>query len=483
MGIHRGVIFAAAVTLLVALLVIPSVAGAATSNCFASPNSCGYPDPTNTGPSGTLTPSGSITAATDGQTIEDKEVSGSITVTAANVTIRNVKVTATTTGGGSCTICASNADGLRVIDSRLSGNGSVSSTVEAAVRDYRSVAIEGTSMELCNECVQGGAVTLKDSYAKVSSIYAGAHAEDIYICSDAVEVTHSTLLNEQNQTATVFGDTICGGGNDFTVTDSLLAGGGYVLYPQANSGSAVGTSRIVGNRFGRCETSAVYNPGSGGTSCSGGTDSFGYYPLGGYYGLAAYTYSPPNHVWEGNVWDDSSAAVCDDGRLGCAGASEPPEEEEEEEVETPEEEVEEEAPPEEPETPGEAEEPAPPVEETQSPPATTTAAISEPIVLPADAAGLVAQPARAALRAIWRLPRAALPGHTVILSGSGSRGAQPLACRWTVAGRSRVFRRHRGCTLRFRMPRAGVRFVTLKVRDGLGRRDSLRRVASGPRLR
>jgi len=280
---------------------------AATSHCFASPSACGLPDATNTGPSGTLTPSGSITASTNGQVIEGKDITGQITVSADNVTIRNVKVTASSTGSGSCVICAGNHTGLRVIDSKLSGKGTGSATVEAAVRDYGSASVERTSMALCNECIQGGSVTVKDSYITVSSIYSGAHAEDIYICSDTVNVDHSTLINEQGQTATVFGDTICGGGNHFTVTNSLLAGGGYVLYPQANGSSPSGAQTVVtGNHIARCLTKEVVNS-SGDHLCSGGADSNGFFPNGGKYGVGAYFSGPV--TWSGNVWDDNLASV------------------------------------------------------------------------------------------------------------------------------------------------------------------------------
>jgi hypothetical protein len=279
----------------------------ATSHCFARPSACGLPDATNTGPSGTLAASGSITASTNGQVIEGKDVTGSITVNADNVTIRNVKATATAMGSGSCVICAGNHTGLRIIDSKLSGKGTGSATVEAAVRDYGSVAVDRTSMALCNECIQGGSVTVKDSYIVVSSIYSGAHAEDIYICSDTVNVDHSTLINEQGQTATVFGDTICGGGNHFTVTNSLLAGGGYVLYPQANGSSPSGAqTTITGNHIARCLTKEVVNS-SGDHLCSGGADSSGYFPNGGKYGVGAYFSG--TLTWSGNVWDDDLSSI------------------------------------------------------------------------------------------------------------------------------------------------------------------------------
>ncbi len=280
-----------------------------SEHCFAVPSACGYPDPTNTGATGALTASGSITASTNGGVIEGKEITGQITVEANNVTIRNDKIVSADTGSGSAGIWVQNGHtGTKVINTTVAGKGSGASTVEAAIRSYSGVTVEGSRLTQCDECVQAWPLTVKNTYMKVSSIYSGAHAEDIYVCSGTVDVDHSTLINEQGQTATVFGDTICGGGNKFTVTNSLLAGGGFVLYSQANSTNPSGAqTTITGNHFVRCLSKAVYNSGSGGTACQSGPDSNGLYPNGGYYGVGAYFSGPT--TWQGNVWDDNLATV------------------------------------------------------------------------------------------------------------------------------------------------------------------------------
>ena len=283
----------------------PHEGSSQTSHCFASPGSCGFPSEATGANLSTLTPSGSITASTAGQVIENKDVTGQITVAAPNVTIRNVRVTATASGSGSATI-SGNEPGLKVINSTVRGSGPGSSTVEAAIRDYSGLTVEGSNLTLCNECVQGWPLTMKNTYSKVSSIYPGAHAENIYICSGTVNVDHSTLLNEQGQTATVFGDTICGGKNNYTVTNSLLAGGGYVFYPQANGSGSGGTTTITGNRIARCLTASTTSS-DGHHLCQSGGDSNGYFPGGGGYGVGSYFSGAL--TWSGNVWDDSGASI------------------------------------------------------------------------------------------------------------------------------------------------------------------------------
>ncbi len=276
-----------------------------TSHCYSSPHSCGYPDATNTGASGTLTPSGSITVSTKGAVVKDKEVSGTITISASNVTIENVKIVPTATGSGSAAI-VNNGTGNVIRNVTAGGKGTGSSTIEAAVRGFNGVTLERDHFYNCNECMQGGG-TVKDTYMVVSSIYSGAHAEDIYVCSDTITVEHSTLINQVNQTATVFGDTICGGGNKYTVKNSLLAGSGYVFYPQANNTNPSGAqTTITGNHIARCLGSPETKE-SGHWYCKGGSDTNGIYPYGGSYGIGAYFSGPV--TWSGNVWDDNLSTI------------------------------------------------------------------------------------------------------------------------------------------------------------------------------
>jgi hypothetical protein len=164
----------------------------------------------------------------------------------------------------------------------------------------------------CADCWEGPGRFSRDLMV-VDAAYPGSHDEDIYICGASVKVERSTLINRHDQTATVFGDTAGCGPNRFVVTDSLLAGGGYVLYPQANSDSSTGYMKVTGNRFARCRGGRDFDSDSGGTACAAGTDSFGIWPEGGYYGVAAYYYLDGGNVWSGNYWDDNLKPICLDG--------------------------------------------------------------------------------------------------------------------------------------------------------------------------
>jgi hypothetical protein len=64
------------------------------TDCVASPHACGFPDATNTGANcAGLAPSGPVTVTRDGAVVEGRNITGSITVQASDVTIRNDCVT------------------------------------------------------------------------------------------------------------------------------------------------------------------------------------------------------------------------------------------------------------------------------------------------------------------------------------------------------------------------------------------------------
>ena len=291
------------------------------SNCFASPSSCGYPDPTNTGvPAGTsLTASGSITVSTAGQVISGKDVTGQIYVNANNVTIENSRVTQTGNCGTTNT-CGNYA--IRV-NSGVSGTvirnvetrTEAGKTCEHDIRNQGGASTVGENLYLhgCDSNWYGSG-TLKDSYGIAKIEISADHVENVYFCSGAFTAEHDTLLNPVWQTAVVFGDTICGGGNKYTVKDSLLAGGGFVFYPQANNSNPAGAQTVItGNRIARCLASEVSSGGH--HLCKGVTqantespgDGHGYYPNGGSYGIGDYFSGPL--TWANNVWDNDLTNV------------------------------------------------------------------------------------------------------------------------------------------------------------------------------
>ncbi len=341
-------------------------------NCFASPGTCGYPDPNynnNVGsasvgvvdcsalptfdvsnlPAGTYY-SGSgntleitgndvtishlnmgdfniyVSSGTDSFTFQDSCITAgdgtqnSIGMTiASGVTNTLIKdstikgagtnIASSTDVGGTCTPGAGVSNGALGI--AVNNNGT-NTTIDGLYTYNVGSGAPGSG---------GGTNTVvKNSYQLINTIPACEHDEPIYFADDTITLTHNVLLNEESQTAAVFGDTSGAGAcnNNLTMTDNLVAGGGYVIYPCGNA-TSVGTSTmdIENNRFARCLTTPLADNDH---QCSGGgsngSDAHGYYPSGGYYSVATYYFTGAGQTWSGNYWDDNLNEVNIDGSSG-----------------------------------------------------------------------------------------------------------------------------------------------------------------------
>jgi hypothetical protein len=302
-----------------------------TSNCFSSPHSCGYPDPTNTGvPAAVpLTASGSLTIVLPGTVVSGLQVNGTIDVLASNVTIENTRVIQNTTCGPTVT-CGNSAIAIApgVSGVTIRNVETASAPGDTCEHDIRnngaSVTIEGAYLHACDSNIYAvGPTVLKNSFGIAEIVISEDHVENIYFNETSFSAIHDTLLNPVEQTAVIFGNS--GGGEDvtncsnqLTVTESLLAGGGYTLYPCAHAAQAGSSSlKVEGNHFARCVSAEGYEPDGGTHPCVGGPDSSGYYPKSGSYGVA-FNYFTSATTWRGNVWDNNLARVCITGAAtGC----------------------------------------------------------------------------------------------------------------------------------------------------------------------
>jgi hypothetical protein len=325
--------FTSFITAVVALLAgaAGGQAGAATTavhqaHCFSSPAKCGFPAPSNTGvPKGTaLKPSGDVEVSDDGAVISGLEVNGTIEVDANGVTIENTKVIQNTTCGPSTT-CGNFAihveHGASATIRNVETSSAPGDTCEHDIRNTGgTVTIEGSYLHACDSNIYAeGPTTIKNSYGIAKLAIADDHVENVYFNETKFAMIHSTLLNPIEQTAVVFGNS--GGGTDvencsnrLTIVGSLLAGGGYTLYPCAHA-SSPGSSytKIEGNHFARCVSRETYIADGGTHPCANGPDSSGYFPNSGSFGIATNGFSGAG-VWRNNVWDNNLAKICSDGR-------------------------------------------------------------------------------------------------------------------------------------------------------------------------
>lgn len=267
-------------------------------NCIRVPHGCSLPDRSNSGVPRkvALKRSGSITVRRAGATIRALDVAGSITVAARNVTIKNVRITASGGSGAWGIFINQGATGTTIEHSTIRGaRAGQPGSIESAVWNHYNEPVTATRDYFyhCADCWEGsGKIT--HTYMVANGSFPGAHYEDIYDgggSQGSLVVDHNTLLNPHPQTATVFASVDFGNQNTLRITRNLLAGGGYLVYGGASScecgstGRVVGPVTVTGNRFSRL-----------------------YFPHGGYFGVAAYFVNAVTK-WSDNVWDNTLARV------------------------------------------------------------------------------------------------------------------------------------------------------------------------------
>jgi hypothetical protein len=222
----------------------------------------------------TLRPSGSITVEQAGQVVEGLDVTGSITVLADDVTIRNVRITS----GDYYPIRYFDNDnhGLTVEDSEivgLSGND-VTSAIAFANYTARRLDIHGTADGLKADAN----VLIEDCWIHDLSNGEGEHNDGVQSTGGkGVVIRHNDISGASNATVQT-GDEDAAT-EDLTVECNWLDGGGYALNIRGSGATVPRNTRVVQNRFGR---NSVYGP---------------------------WTIDDPNPVVSGNVYDDDGEAI------------------------------------------------------------------------------------------------------------------------------------------------------------------------------
>lgn len=208
----------------------------------------GYPDATNTGPTGALSASGSVSSSANGQIIENLDIAGSVTITHANVTLRNCKV--------------SLYDDASLIVSATGANVTIENClIDGLAGSYVGIYVEaGGSITACeirnfeNGILSNGNTTVSDTYIHSMTSTAAAPHYDCFECNGGsnVTLTHNTFVCEQDQTSCVMFDNLYSGLSNITVNDNVLIGGGYTLYCDGQFGGGVvdnATINITNNKM------------------------------------------------------------------------------------------------------------------------------------------------------------------------------------------------------------------------------------------
>ncbi|HEV7758274.1 MAG TPA: right-handed parallel beta-helix repeat-containing protein, partial [Acidimicrobiales bacterium] len=225
------------------------------------PPTGGFPNASNTGvrPGVTLQPSGSINVTQDGAVLQNLHITGTVTIDADDVTIRNTLIDNT----GTYPIRITSGRNLVVEDSEIDGNGLASVAILSGEYTLRRVDIwdvrDGPRIE-------GNNVLIEDSYIHHLHRIEGGH-------HDAIQIRHGVgiVLRHNNLQAynPVTGDpmnasiqigSLNGPLSGLVVDGNLMNGGNYTI----NAGkSSPDPSYWRNNRFGRNFRYGVITGGPG----------------------------------------------------------------------------------------------------------------------------------------------------------------------------------------------------------------------------
>jgi hypothetical protein len=281
----------------------------ALHNCGADPHTCGYPDATNTGPPPGMTllsvpgqvshgpgwrydSGGTVEVYRNGAVLQGLSIPCTVDVTASNVTIKDVRISA---GGGDYGVSLRHTSGVTIENSTISGQNSTSGRVSYAIDDVygdsTGMVIKDDNITDFRTAIQMSTGLVTGSYIHDPGYIAGDHTNGVYVggTSQPLTISHNTIFNSLGQTDTINLDATGNGETvaNKTIENNLLAGGGYSIY----GGNALNasTSNIVirDNRF-----SAIYFSQSG---------QYGY--------LDAFDPTGPGNVWSGDIWDATGAPI------------------------------------------------------------------------------------------------------------------------------------------------------------------------------
>ena len=309
---------AAAVLGVAALAAAGALAGAAgpagaavLTNCAPAPGTCSYPSAATTGvPAGTTLKSvpGQVTSGPGwtwnattktavvtgkGTVLSGLSISGTLQVSASNVTVKNVKVST----GGNFGISLTHTTGVTISNSTISGQNSTTGRVGSAIDDVygdsTGMTLKYNNISAFRTAVQISTGLVDRNYIHDPGYLAGDHTNGFYVNGGTQPLTiqNNTIFDSRGQTDAINLDAGTPGPGapvaNKTVRNNLLAGGSYTIYGGAPSGSPTTNIVITGNRFGQ-----------------------NYFPKSGQYGPVAY-YDPTGkgNTWSGNIWDTTAKAV------------------------------------------------------------------------------------------------------------------------------------------------------------------------------
>jgi len=188
---------------------------------------------------------GDLTVSTAGAVVSGLDVRGCVTVTAKNVTIRNVRVS------GSCDDLIQNRSTGLVIDHvTLVGTGSDTEGI-----GWSDFTVTNANISNVGDGIRAnGNVVVRDSYIHGLVSSGGSHNDGIQVTDGSnITIEHNAIENPNSQTSAIMLGADQGSISNILVQNNLLNGGGFALYggAQPPSGNTISNIRLVDNVFGK----------------------------------------------------------------------------------------------------------------------------------------------------------------------------------------------------------------------------------------
>jgi hypothetical protein len=297
---------------------VPEAAGSSPTSplpaggCVSRPSSCGYPDASNTGVPSTALKNvpGDVTQGSGwyydsrgwvqidgaGAVFSGYRVSAGLNITADNVTVKNTVIEMP---GNDWGIALRHADGVTIDHNTIRGQ-SVDNICDNGIRDIygdsNNVKITANNIYHCasgiNHFNAGGLIKgnfIHDlGHACSSGDSDCGHFNGIQLGAGTgplMTIDNNTIFNPSPVTDCIMLANDDGPQTNRTITNNLLAGGGYSFYGSGWDGAAATNIVFTGNKF-----STLYFPNSGS------------------YGPVAHWQRAVGNVWSNNTWIDGPRA-------------------------------------------------------------------------------------------------------------------------------------------------------------------------------
>ena len=282
--------------------------GKLTTDCMRSPHQCGFPDATSSGvpararlsnvpaqvssgPGWHYDRRGFVAVVGQGAVLSGLSLHCGVSVTASDVTIRDVKIV--TSGQSAMGIALQHVHDVTIEHSTIAGTNTGSGRLMVGVKDVYGDATgtrildddifqASTGIQIYQGLIQG-------NYIHHLGMTSTDHVNGVTTNGDTrpLVIRHNTILNSFSQTDAIGLFQDFGVVANVTITDNLLAGGGYAIYGGTGGKGAPSHIVVTRNRI-----------------------STRFFSHGGYWGPAVdFDDHARGDLWSGNVWDNTGRPV------------------------------------------------------------------------------------------------------------------------------------------------------------------------------